>query len=59
MKRLTKEAKAAAALKRYAKSKGLKGERAANLVYGSLNKIGLMKGNKVTPRGKSPAHKGK
>jgi hypothetical protein len=34
-------------------------KRAAAYVYGTLNKIGLMKGNKVTPKGARPAKKKK
>jgi hypothetical protein len=53
----SKVAKAEIALKSEARKKGLKGERADAYVYGTLNKIGLKRGNKTTARGRSPAKK--
>ena len=47
----TKVAKAEAALKSSARKRGLSGRRAAAYTYGTLNKIGLMHGNKPTKRG--------
>lgn len=55
----TKEAKAAKAIKAYIKKKGLTGKRAAKYLYGTLNNAGLMRSNKVTKRGSSPAHRRK
>ena len=51
----TKVAKAERALKAAARKKGLTGARAGRYIYGTLNKIKLMKGNKVTRRGASKA----
>jgi hypothetical protein len=53
----TKVAKAERALKKSATRHGLKGKRAAAYIYGTLNNIGLMKGSKITRRGRSPAKK--
>jgi hypothetical protein len=53
----TKVAKAERALKRSARAKGLTGARADRYVYGTLNKIGLKRGSKTTPRGRSRAKK--
>ena len=39
-------------LKAQAKKKGYKGKRAARYVYGTMNEMGMMKGNKMTPKGK-------
>ncbi len=38
-------------LKQTAAKKGLKGRRAAAYVYGTMNNIGAMRGNKVTAKG--------
>ena len=38
-------------LKRQAARKGFKGKRAAGYVYGTLNNIGAMHGNKETSKG--------
>lgn len=38
-------------LKAEAAAKGFTGERAARYVYGGLNNIGAMRGNKETPKG--------
>lgn len=35
------------------------GKAAAGKVYGTLNKIGLMRGNKTTAKGKRPARRKK
>lgn len=53
----TKVAKAERALKSEARKKGLTGDRAGAYIYGTLNNIGLKRGNKTTPRGRSPAKK--
>ena len=53
----TKVAKAEKALKAEAKKKGMKGDRADRYVYGTLNKIGLKRGNKTTRRGAARAKK--
>lgn len=53
----TKVAKAERALKAAARKKGLTGARAGSYVYGTLNKIGLKRGSKTTPRGRSRAKK--
>jgi hypothetical protein len=42
---------AEARLKAQARKKHLKGKRAKSYVYGTMNKQGLMHGNKVTPKG--------
>lgn len=44
-------------LKSEAKKKGLKGRRAAKYVYGAMNNMGAMKGNKETGKGKRMAKK--
>lgn len=44
-------------LKRGAAKKGLTGKRAAAYEYGTLNRIGLMKGNKTTAKGRKAARK--
>ena len=56
-KRLTKEAKAAKALMASARKKGLTGARKNRYVYGIFQRLKLLKGNKLTPRGRSPARK--
>ena len=53
----SKVAKAERALKSAARKKGLTGERADAFVYGTLNNIGLKRGNKTTRRGAGPAKK--
>ena len=53
----SKVAKAEAALEANAKRKGLTGDRADAYVFGTLNNIGLKKGNKTTARGRLPARK--
>jgi hypothetical protein len=53
----TKVAKAERALRASARAKGLTGDRLGRYVFGTLNKIGLKKGNKTTPRGRSRAKK--
>lgn len=55
----SKVAKAEALLKAGAAKRGITGGRADAYVYGTLNKEGLMRGNKATPRGRSPAKKGR
>lgn len=40
-------------LARAAATKGLRGERADSYVYGTLNNLGLMHGNKETAKGKA------
>jgi hypothetical protein len=55
----TKVAKAERALKAGARKKGLTGERADRYVYGTLQRIGLLRGNKVTRRGASRAKRGR
>lgn len=39
-------------LRKQFSKKGLKGERLDHAVYGTLNKMGLMKGSKITAKGK-------
>lgn len=39
------------ALRRAAAKKGMKGKRADRYVYGAMNNIGAMRGNKETARG--------
>jgi hypothetical protein len=53
----TKVAKAERALRASARAKGLTGDRLGRYVFGTLNKIGLKKGSKTTPRGRSRAKK--
>jgi hypothetical protein len=53
----TKVAKAERALRASARAKGLTGDGWAGTCIGTLNKIGLKKGNKTTPRGRSRAKK--
>ncbi len=38
-------------LKKEAAAKGFKGKRAGKYVYGAMNNMGAMKGNKVTAEG--------
>lgn len=40
-----------ARMKKQARKKGLKGKRADNYVYGTMNKAGVMHGNKTTRKG--------
>jgi hypothetical protein len=40
-----------------ATKKGLKGPNAARYIYGALNNIGAMRGNKITTRGKEMQRK--
>lgn len=40
-------------LERSADKKGFTGERKARYIYGTMNKLGLMEGNKETPKGKA------
>ena len=40
-------------LKKSARKKGLKGKRAAAYVYGTMNDIGVMHGNKITAKGRA------
>ena len=40
-----------ARLRRQAKKKGMKGRRADRYVYGTMNKAGVMHGNKATAKG--------
>lgn len=47
----TKVADAEAGIRRSGKSKGLKGRHLDSYVYGRLNNMGFMKGNKATKRG--------
>lgn len=47
------------ALEKSAAKRGLTGRAAAAYEYGTLNKIGLKRGNKTTPRGASKAKGGK
>lgn len=58
-KRQTKVAKAESALRAFARKKHITGRKAENLIFGTLNTIGLKKGSKTTPRGRSPAHRTK
>lgn len=51
----TKVAVAESALKASARKKGLTGDRAGAYVYGTLNNIGLKRGNKTTRRGAAKA----
>ncbi len=53
----TKVAKAERALTASAKAKGLSGDRADAYIYGTLNNIGLKRGNKTTKRGAMKAKK--
>jgi hypothetical protein len=53
----TKVAKAERALRASARAKGLTGARANKYIFSTLNKIGLKRGNKTTPRGRSRAKK--
>lgn len=55
MPRGTKVARAETALRKSARKRGLTGKRADRLIYGTLNKIGLLKGNRATRRGRSKA----
>lgn len=40
-------------LKRAATAKGLKGDSADRYVYGAMNNMGAMRGNKETPKGRA------
>ena len=46
-------------LKREASRKGLRGKRAAQYIYGTMNRLGAMRGNKETARGRAMAKKHK
>lgn len=50
----SKVAVAESALKRTARKKGFKGKRAARYVFGALNNMGMMHGNKPTAMGVRP-----
>lgn len=52
----TKVAVAEAALKASAAKKKMKGRRAAGYVFGALNNLGMMHGNKPTAAGMKQAH---
>lgn len=41
------------ALRKTAADKGMKGDRADNYVYGAMNNMGAMKGNKETAKGRA------
>jgi hypothetical protein len=41
-----------AKLKKKAAAKGFEGKRADRYVYGAMNNLGAMRGNKETPKGK-------
>ena len=56
---MPKVAKAETALKAAARKKHLKGDQADQYVYGALNHMGMMKGNKPTSKGMMPAKKKK
>ena len=51
----TKVAKAEKALKSGARKKGLHGKKADAYVYGTLNNMGMMHGNKATAKGLAKA----
>ena len=53
----TKVFRAEKSLRASARKKGLSGARADRYVYGTLNNLGLKKGNKTTRRGASKAKK--
>lgn len=53
----TKVDKAERALEKSARKKGLTGRRADAYVYGTLNNVGLKRGNKTTRRGAQKARK--
>lgn len=40
-------------LAREARKKGFKGRRADRYIYGTMNKMGVMKGNRMTPKGRA------
>lgn len=44
-------------LKAQARKKGFKGRRAAKYVYGAMNNMGAMKGNKETAKGRAMERK--
>jgi len=46
-------------LKREASRKGLRGKRASAYIYGTMNRLGAMRGNKETARGRAMAKKHK
>ena len=43
-------------LKKEYRKKGLKGKRLDHAVYGTMNKLGYMKGSKVTAKGRRLIH---
>ena len=45
------------ALQKSATKKGYTGERAAHYIYGSMNNLGAMRGNKETEKGKEMERK--
>ena len=51
----TKASVAETALSRAARAKGLTGDRAERYVYGALNNLALMHGNRPTARGRRKA----
>lgn len=48
-----------AALKKQAKKKGMKGKRKAAFVFGTMNNMGVMHGNKMTEKGMAMEKMGK
>jgi hypothetical protein len=54
----SKVAKTEMELKEEARKKGLTGEAFDRYVYGTLNKVGLMSGNKATAKGRAKAKRG-
>ena len=55
MPRNSKVGKAEAGLKASARKKGVSGKRSGHYVYGSLNNMGMMRGNKMTAKGRQKA----
>lgn len=53
----SKVAKAEAALKKGARKKGMTGDQADKYIYGALNNLGMMHGNKPTAKGRAKAKK--
>ena len=52
----SKAAKAESALKAEAAKKGMTGRKADMYIYGALNNMGMMHGNKVTKKGARKVH---
>lgn len=52
----TKVGEAEASIRHYAGKKGKRGRAADRYVYGALNNMGFMRGNKVTRKGAQRAH---